>query len=163
MTEPVKEISISRENAVFWLDGNGRWHNEHGPFENRKIISFFHAHIRRDAGGYHVAQQRDNLLEKVYSRYEDTALFVFDVDITASATLTLNTGKTMRLMPRKLQVSGDGLYMCKGEERIKFVDRALLKISRMIEVDEQGRYFIRHRGRRYRIPETTAHDPFHLR
>jgi hypothetical protein len=158
MKAPVKEISISRENAVFWLDRNGRWHNQHGPFENRKIIRFFHAHIRRDADGYHVAQRHGRLLEKVYFNYEDTALFAFDVDMAEPVTVVLNTGRELRLMPRKLLVSGDSLYMCKGDDRIKFIDHALLKISKIIEFDERDRYYIRHRGRRYRIPVAAAKD-----
>jgi hypothetical protein len=153
MKTPSKEICIGKEDAVFWLDGNGRWHNQHGPFENRKIIRFFHAHIRRDADGYHVAQQRDQLLEKVYFKYEDTALFAFDIDMAQPVTAVLNTGRRIRLKPRKLWVSGDSLYMCKGDERIKFVDRALMKISKMIESDDRDRYYIRHNGRRYRIPQ----------
>jgi hypothetical protein len=156
MNEPVKEISISREDAVFWLDGNGRWHNQHGPFENRKIIRFFHAHICHDEGGYHVAQQRDNLLEKVYFKYEDTALFVFDIDTASPPTMVLNTGRTMRLVPDKLYVSGDNLYVSHGGERIKFVDRALLKISGMLDFDERGKYHIRVDGQRYRIPEVES-------
>jgi hypothetical protein len=154
MTVRTTEFIIPRENAVFWLDGNGRWHNDHGPFENRKIITFFHSHIRRDAAGYHVAQRRENLIEKVYFRYEDTALFVFDVSAKSPIMLVLNTGKQVRLMPRKLMISGDGLYMHRRGERIKFVDRALLKISRIIDFDDPC-YFIRVGGRRYRIPEST--------
>ena len=148
------QVIIPRENAVFWLDGNGRWHNAHGPFENRKIIAFFHSHIRRDAAGYHVAQRRDNLLEKVYFKYEDTALFVFDISVKSPVMLTLNTGRQIPLMPRKLLIGGDSLYMHRGDERIKFVDRALLKISKLIEFDDR-RYFIRVGGRSYRIPEST--------
>ena len=156
MTERLKEIRISKEDAVFWLDGNGRWHNEHGPFENRKIISFFHAHISRDADGYHVAQQRDGLIEKVYFEYEDTALFVFDIHTDLPPTLILNTGRKMRLVPEELFVSGDSLYIDTGEERIKFVDRALLKISKMIGFDEQETYFIRIDNQLYRIRESES-------
>ena len=150
-----EQIIIPKEKAVFWLDGNGRWHNAHGPFENRKIIAFFNTHIRRDEGGYHVAQKRDGLFEKVYFRHEDTALFVFDVLTGPPITLVLNTGDRVRLMPRKLTTSNDGLYMHRGDERIKFVDRALEKISKWIEY-EGNRYFIEVDGRRYRIAEPAA-------
>lgn len=149
----IKQNVIPKEKAVFWLDSNGRWHNAHGPFENRKIIAFFHAHIRRDDAGYHVAQRRDDLIEKVYFRYEDTALFVFDIITKPTITLVLNTGKRIRLMPRKLMINGDSLYMYYENQRIKFVDRALLKLSKWIEFDED-RYRIRVGGRRYRIIAT---------
>ena len=156
MVDKIKENVIAKEDAVFWLDGNGRWHNEHGPFENSKIIRFFHTHIRRDADGYHVAQQRDDLIEKVYFKFEDTALFVFDINSASPPLLILNTGSTTSLVPDELLVSGDGLYVDRGEERIKFVDRALLKISKMIEFDDQGTYYIRMDDQLYRIPEETV-------
>ena len=156
MTEQLKEIRISKEDAVFWLDGNGRWHNEHGPFENRKIISFFHAHICRDAQGYHVAQQREGLIEKVYFKYEDTALFVFDIHTGTQPELVLNTGKTVPLLPERLIISDDSLYMIDGDERMKFVDRALLKISKMIEFNEQDTYNICIGDQAYRIREDNA-------
>jgi len=37
-----KEIVISEEEAVFWMDAYGRWHNKHGAFEHKKIIDYFH-------------------------------------------------------------------------------------------------------------------------
>lgn len=152
----IKQMVIPKEKAVFWLDGNGRWHNAHGPFENYKIISFFNSHIRWDDAGYYVAQRRDNLLEKVYFKYEDTALFVFDISATSPIELVLNTGKRMRLMPRKLMICGDSLYMHKGDRCIKFVDRALMKLSKSIDFEDH-RYTIRVGGRRYRIAESAAH------
>lgn len=156
MTTAIKQMVVPREKAVFWLDRNGRWKNEHGFFRNRKIIAFFHAHIRRDAGGYHLAQQRDGFLEKVYFRYEDTALFVFDLIEGEPVTLVLNTGRKLPLRPRKLVVSGDDLYMDADGERIKFVDRALLKISKWMTFDDQG-YYIRTGRRRCRIAKAGSH------
>jgi hypothetical protein len=32
---------ISKDQATFWLDRYGRWHNEHGLFEHKKIIDYF--------------------------------------------------------------------------------------------------------------------------
>ncbi len=155
MAKRIRKIVIDKEQAVFWLDRHGRWRNAHGPFENPKIIAFFHAHIRRDAGGWHVLQRYDDCLEKVYFHCEDTALFAFDLLTPPPVTVVLNTGKKLPLMPRKLLIAGEDLYMCRGEDRIKFVDRALLKISGLIET-EGRRYFIRVGGRRYRIAEAPA-------
>ena len=73
-----KEFVVPKEKAVFWLDAYGRWHNEHGVFEHKKIISYFHSSIRKDAEGYYLFQKHnDHTIEKVYFKYEDTALFVF--------------------------------------------------------------------------------------
>jgi hypothetical protein len=147
----MKEVVIKKEDALFWLDGNGRWHNQDGLFRNKKIIDFFHRSIRRDENGYHLYQEKDDYVEKVYFPYQDCALFVFDVVGDEDTTLILNTQRQIPLQPKKMYVQDDGLYMQAGEERIKFSERSLMKLSWRIE-EESGQYFIRIRNRRYRIP-----------
>jgi len=133
---------IKKDDAVFWMDGNGRWHNAHGPFEHKKTIAYFHSAVKRDAGGFYVSQFRDDRLEKVYFKYEDTAFFVFDVITGDEITLVLNTGKRLRLDPDGLFVHKDGLFMQSGKDLLKFTDRSLLKLSRRIEY-QNGRYFFK--------------------
>jgi hypothetical protein len=152
MSKKLKEIVIPKENAAFWLDRFGRWHSEHGRFENRKIIGFFHSSIRKDRNGYHLAQSYRGTREKVYFPHEDTALFVFGVVKGEDITLILNTGKRVRLKPRRLFISEDSLYMWHGEDRIKFTEHALIRIADLLEY-EGIQYFMRAKGRRYRIPE----------
>jgi hypothetical protein len=144
------EIVIPREKAVFRLDRRGRWCNEFGVFRNRRISEYFHASIRRDANGYFVCQERENFIEKVYFPYEDTALFVVDVALGPEITLHLNTRRQMRLDPVQLFVADDSLYLNAGEERIKFSERALVKLAEVMEFTDQG-YFIQAAGRRHRI------------
>jgi len=150
MAPKPKEIIISKDKAVFWLDKNGRWCNRHGKFEHKKIIDYFHASIRKDKDGYYVGQTIEGVQEKVYFHYEDTALFVFDVIKDAHITLVLNTGKKMALKPRKLSLIADDLYMHAGDERIKFAEQGLMKIADLIEYDNR-QYFIRVKNRKYRI------------
>jgi hypothetical protein len=144
------EIVIPKENAVFRLDANGCWYNESGRFRNKKIIDFFHASIRKDDGGYFLFQVRDNVTEKVYFPYEDTALFVFDVIMNDPITLVLNTGERSSLEPQQLYVQNDGLYVTIGEHRVKFTERSLMAISGLMTFDDEN-YFIRQAGQRYRI------------
>ena len=146
------EIVIPKDRAIFWLDKNGRWHNAHGEFEHQKIIDYFHSSIKRDENGYYLFQERENLREKVYFRYEDTALFAVDLVKDNDITLVLNTKKYVKLKPRNLFVRGDDLYMRMGEETIKFTDRGLMKISDLLEYDND-RYFIRVKNRRYKISQ----------
>ncbi|KPJ78165.1 MAG: hypothetical protein AMJ54_04915 [Deltaproteobacteria bacterium SG8_13] len=137
------EVVIPPERAVFWLDGDGRWHNAHGPFEHKKIIDYFHAAIQRDEGGYYLCQETDDRREKVYFRFADTALFVFDVIRgAANLILVLNTGEHLPLRPEHLFIENDALYIRKGEERVKFTQRCLMRISDRLEI-EDGVYFIR--------------------
>ena len=152
MTGELKEIVISKEDAVFWMDENGRWQNQHGTFEHAKIIDYFHSSIHKDGQGYYLAQERDGYSEKVYFRYEDTALFVFDVLVEDDIILVLNTKKRIRLQPENLTVEGDGLYTHDGEDRIKFAERGLLKIADLLE-EVDGKLFIRVDDKAYRIRE----------
>lgn len=144
------EIVIPKENAVFRLDANGCWHNESGRFRNKKIIDFFHASIRKDAGGYFLFQNRGNCTEKVYFPYEDTALFVFDVILSDPVTLVLNTGERLPLEPQNLYAQNDGLYVSVGEHRVKFTERSLIAIAGLMTFEDEN-YFIRQAGRRYRV------------
>jgi len=144
------EIIIPKDRAIFWLDKNGRWHNAHGEFEHKKIIDYFHSSIKKDENGYYLFQERENLREKVYFHYEDTALFAVDLIKEKDITLILNTKKQIKLKPRNLFIRADDLYMSMGEETIKFAERGLMKISDLLEYDND-QYFISVKNRRYKI------------
>jgi hypothetical protein len=139
MTSGLDQIIIPKEKAVFWLDKNGVWHNEHGKFEHPKIIAYFHKSIRKDDQGYHVFQIRDGYEEKVYFAYEDTALFVFNMKGTG--TLVLNTTDTLPLDPSQLYTCNDNLYIQTPEHCIKFGQRALMKLARLL-VEKDERLFL---------------------
>jgi hypothetical protein len=126
-------LIIPAERALFWMDAQGRWHNRHGPFEHKKIIDHFNASIERDQDGYYVTQENNGIREKVYFRYEDTALFIVDVVMSDPVKLVLNTSARIDLQPEAMTISGDQLYIHSGVDRIKFSQRALLKISHMLE------------------------------
>lgn len=152
MSTKPSEIVIRREDAVFRLDRRGRWCNEFGVFRNRRISEYFHSAIRRDAEGYFVCQEREHFTEKVYFPYEDTALFVVDIDLGHGITLHLNTRRQIELEPEQLFVAQDSLYVMAGDERIKFTERALLKLAEVMDFTNEG-YFILAAGRRHRIRE----------
>ncbi len=145
-----KAVVIPKEKAVFWLDKHGYWHNKFGKFEHKKIIDYFHTSIRRDDMGYFLSQMMDNVQEKVYFPYEDTALFVFNIIRNADIVLVLNTRRQVKIRPTKLSIEDGHLYMQLGQEQIKFSAQSLMKISDRIE-EENEQYFIRIKKRRYRI------------
>lgn len=147
-----KETVVSREDATFWMDRWGYWCNVHGRFEHKKISDYFHAAIARDAQGYFVSQVNGNILEKVYFRYEDTALFVIDVISGDGLTLVLNTRRQITLDPAALIICNDYLYLRNDGELIKFNETSMLKISRFFE-HEDNTCFMMVRGRRIPIPE----------
>ncbi len=150
MTEQPKEIIIKKEDAVFRMDANGRWHNRHGRFQHKKVIDYFHACIKKDRYGFYLSQQKDNCIEKVYFPYEETAFFVFDVIMDDEIILILNTKERLILTPDELCIKNDSLYILHGEDLIKFSDRSMMKIAACIE-DEDGGYYFVHHGKRYAI------------
>ena len=152
MKKKQTEIVISKEDAIFWLDKNGRWHNVHGEFQHKKIIDYFHSSIQKDEKGYYLFQERENLREKVYFHCEDTALFAVDLIKDEDITLILNTKRQIKLRPKNLYTRDDNLYMRLGTETIKFTERGLMKISDLMEFSDEH-YFIRVKNRRYRIVE----------
>ena len=144
------EIVISKDDAVFWLNANGRWHNAHGEFQHKKIIDYFHSSIQKDEKGYYLFQERGNLREKVYFHYDDTALFAVDLIKDEDITLILNTKKQLKLKPKNLFIKNDNLYMRLGQETIKFAERGLMKMSDLLEFKDD-QYFIKVKNRKYRI------------
>ncbi len=144
-------VTIPKEDAVFWLDAQGRWQNEHGPFEHPKVSAYFHRCIQKDEQGFFVGQQRDDIYEKVYFRYEDTALFVFGVEIEArSITLRLNNGQRIQLEPTELSIKDDQLYIQTPAGPARFNQQSLLKMADLIEEADEG-LCIKVGGRQYRI------------
>lgn len=129
MDSCLTEVVIPKENAVFWMDGRGRWKNRHGRFEHKRIIDYFNRAIRRDEDGYYVTQVRGDIREKVYFPFEDTPLFIVRIIPQDPLRLVLNIGETISLDPAALFVETDQLYHQRGDERIKFSDRALLAIA----------------------------------
>ncbi len=148
----MKEIVIPEDQAVFWLDSRGRWRNASGVFRNPRIIDYFHKCIRRDEHGYHLRQERDGVVEKVYFRCEDTALFVREVILAETARLVLNTRRELALEPERLFIDNDQLYLeTASGERVKFTERALMTLADAIEFGEDG-YWLNLDDRRVPIP-----------
>jgi len=152
MIEKPKHIIIKKDDAVFWLDANGRWNNKHGIFRNKKIIDLFNSSIKKDKHGYFIYRVTDDYTEQVYFNYTDTALFVFDIKIGEKIILVLNTKQEILLKPDKLFITDDNLYMQDKKGKIKFVERALMHISKLIE-DDGSALAIKVNNIKYKIQE----------
>ncbi len=150
MTDQLRKIIIEKESAVFRLDANGRWQNQHGRFQHKKVIDYFHTCIKKDQHGFYLTQQREDCIEKVYFPYEETAYFVFDVIVGDDIVLVLNTGQRLELDPRQLCIKKDNLYMRHKEDIIKFTDRSMMKMAALMEDTEDGYAFV-FQGRKYPI------------
>lgn len=147
MIDHLREIVIEKEDAVFRMDGNGRWHNRHGRFQHKKVIDYFHACIKKDQHGFYLSQEKENCIEKVYFPFEETAYFVFDVLIGEEIVLVLNTKRRLNLDPDQLRINNDSLYISDGEDLIKFSDRSMIKIAACMEDQDDSYYFVHHEKR----------------
>ncbi len=154
MITELKEIVIKKEDAVFWLDKSGCWRNDGGKFRKKKIIDLFHQSIAKDDDGYFLSQEKEGILEKVYFRFEDTALFIFAVIFNDDIILKLNTGNHLTLNPANLFVMDDNLYVTHEDEHIKFSERSLMQISSIIE-ENGDRLVINVSGKKFSIVEKT--------
>jgi hypothetical protein len=152
MTEKNQEIIIKKEDAVFWMDGNGRWYNQHGEFEHKKVIAYFNQSIQYDSDGYFVSQVRGDMVEKVYFPYQETALFAVDILQHDEVRLLLNTRKRVPLNPEKLFIRNDTLFMHFENQLIKFSDRSMIKLSDRLD-DANGQLTIHLNGLPYAIQE----------
>ncbi len=154
-------VVIPKEKSVFWLDSNGWWKNAGGRFRKKKIIDYFHKHIGLDENGYFVLHDKGGVWEKVYFPYEDTALFVFDIlneNNGNDIRLVLNTGQNILLDPEKLHINDDQLYTIVDHQRIRFAERAMIKMSKLLEEDKDGRLVICTGGVKYTIAESGVNE-----
>lgn len=138
MNKGIKEIVVPSENAVFWMDENGVWHNRHGRIAHPRIIDYFNAAIQKDAGGYFLYQTYDNIREKVYFPHEGTALFAVDVITDPGVTLVLNTKKKVPLLPEVLFIEKGRLCMRLDDRYVKFTEKVQTVLSKFIR-EERGR------------------------
>jgi len=152
MTDNNSEITILKEDAVFWMDGNGRWHNHHGEFEHKKVVAYFNRSIGYDAGGYFVSQVRGDMVEKVYFPYQETALFAIDIIQNNNLQILLNTQKQVPLNPEKLFIRNDTLFMHFENQIIKFTGRSMIKLSDRFD-DANGQFTIHLNEIHYTIQE----------
>jgi hypothetical protein len=141
---------IQKEDAVFKLDKNGKWHIDGRKFTNPKIVNHFHSMIKKDRDGYFLEQEHAHFIEKVYFPYEDTPLFVFRVMAGEPLILSLNTGETLALAPDNLMIKDDNLYLQHEENMIKFNEDALLSMAEYLD-EVKGQYFFDLGGKRQRI------------
>lgn len=135
------------------MDGNGQWHNAHGKFEHPRIIKYFNASIKKDKNGYFVHQVSDLFEEKVYFKYEDTAVFVTGVKENPGIVLYLNTGQTCSFEPEHLFVKKDRLYMKTREHLIQFTSKAMISLSKYLK-EEGGGLFFSYQGKSWPLDES---------
>lgn len=139
MARTKKQNIIPKEQAVFRMDKDGTWHNEHGKLEHPKIIKYFNQSIQKDDQGYFLSQIINDVEEKVYFPYQETAVFVVDlVPKDAGIELILNTLETIILDPDALYIKADALFMETEAHLIKFTQNALARMASFLKETPQG-------------------------
>ena len=82
---------------------------------------------------------------------------VVDLIIDRDVELVLNNKTKLILCPEQLYTSNDALYVKTGEHRIKFTDRALVKLSKFME-EEEGALTMVLNGKTYTIVDKEGID-----
>ncbi|WP_020590167.1 MFS transporter permease [Desulfobacter curvatus] len=142
MARTKKQNIIPKDQAVFWMDKDGSWQNEHGKLEHPKIIKYFNQSIQKDDQGYFLCQTINDVEEKVYFPYEETAVFVVDlVRKDAGIELTLNTLDTITLNPEALYIKADALFLETYAHLVKFTQKALAQMTAFLTDTPQGLTF----------------------
>jgi hypothetical protein len=141
-------IVIPSEQSQIRLSASGSWFHRDEPFENIKIIEFFHQAICMDADGrYFLKNRYEGKEEHVYFEVEDVALFVRAFEFDAQQQhyqVLLNTGEQADVDIRTLEENRKGVMYCKvlGGQRARFTDRALHQLADLAETDDQGIYLM---------------------
>ncbi len=47
MNQDMKEVVVTRDEAVFWMDENSHWHNQHGAFQHPKVMYYMGTLVKR--------------------------------------------------------------------------------------------------------------------
>jgi len=132
---------VPEEKSKLRLSASGWWYHEEEPFENDKVIEFFHKAIRKDKGGkYYLYNKYADKEENVYFQVEDTAYFIevikFDQGQQAF-NLTLNTGAREVLDVHSLEEDDRGVMYCRvlDNDRARLTPRALSQLSEYVVMD----------------------------
>ena len=152
-TDPKPVRIIPKEKAVFRLDKHGNWLSDDEKFTNQRIIRYFHSCIKKDPDGFYLEQEHSHHIEKVYFPVEDTAFFVTHIIEKDGLILDTNTGQHIPLDPQDLFIQNDDLYLQRGEDRIKFTEKALFSLSAYLE-EADDQFFIKIDGKKRLIPRT---------
>ncbi|MCP4600269.1 MAG: DUF1285 domain-containing protein [Proteobacteria bacterium] len=140
---------VSKEISEIKLSEKGYWFHQEEPFENEKIIFFFHRAIQKDdKGQYYLYNQFEDKQENVYFDVEDTAYFIWDIEFDEQKktyTITLNTGVKETLDLRSLNEDYRGVMYCKvlDGDRARFSPRTLMELSKHAIMDDDCIYIDR--------------------
>jgi len=136
---------ITKEQSEIVLSATGEWFHRGEPFENIKIIEYFHRAIRRDQNGrYYLHNRYEGKEEHVYIEVEDVAYFVrrFGANATGHYQVTLNTGDEQELDLNTLEEDSRGVMYCRvlDNDRARFSDVALQQLADLAGMDDNGIY-----------------------
>lgn len=127
---------VSKEESEIVLSEKGEWFHQGEPFENPKIIAFFHRAIRKDAGGeYYLYNAYGDKEENVYFEVEDTAYFVKRVRFDEQKGVfhgKLNNDTEVELDLTTLEEDSRGVMYCRvlEDDRARLDKYALVEISK---------------------------------
>jgi hypothetical protein len=139
---------VSQQDSQISLSERGQWLLNGEPFENQKIIEFFHRAIRKDdEGRYYLHNAFDGRRERVYFRVEDTAYFVHHLlpkPDGKSLLGSLNIGQAVEIDPRSFEQDERGVLVCRvlDGDRARLTTNALHELAELAQQDESGIFLV---------------------
>ena len=137
---------ITKEESEIVLSENGEWFHQGEPFENPKIIAFFHRAIRKDENGnyflYNAYKEKE---ENVYFDVKDTAYFIKDISFDENNNVfrgRLNTEDEVELKLKTLEEDKRGVMYCRvlDNDKARFSKYALLELSKHAIMEDDQVY-----------------------
>lgn len=154
---------VPKEESQIRLSERGQFFHQEEPFENEKIIDFFHHAIRKDeAGDYFLYNKVDGKVEHVYFQVDDTAYFVADLKRSGNAPefeAVLNTGAQVQIQVSSLFEDSRGVMYCQvlDSDRARVTPRALEQLADMAVMKEEG-VFLDVEGRLVQLSQAGSDD-----
>ena len=146
----------SKEESQIRLSETGKWFHQGQPFENSKIIEFFHRAIRKDnQGEYFLFNRVGKKTEHVYFEVADTAYFVTSLGSKPEDNLLegkLNIGQRVSIDIESLVEDDRGVMYCQvfTGDRARFTKRTLEELADMSEMDQAG-VFLTIQGKKHYV------------
>jgi hypothetical protein len=133
---------ITKEESEIVLSENGEWFHQGEPFENPKVIAFFHRAIRKDQSGvYYLYNAYEEKEEAVYFEVKDTAYFIKSVTFDEQDQLfraRLNTEVEVEIDLKTLEEDRRGVMYCRvlDNDRARFSKYALVELSKYATMED---------------------------
>ena len=144
-----KKGDLDARRARFYIDKEGNWYQDGLPVLHRRTYLYNISHLKSDGDGRLYVEEGDT---RLYVRAEDTPFVVRGVENRGGRLhVVLNDESVEELDPARLRFRDDNVPYTTvkgGRFEARFSRPAYYQLASYV-VEEGGRYYVRHAGRRH--------------